>query len=283
MPYEQHTKSGGVRLKSSSPNQRSSDATLADAESEIGDEAPMMLIAGGEVLQLQLDRQLVVAVAGKGFDGRIFVPDTFLADVEHHAIDFRFARVLLKDEFGKLAAFVQDGSDDNGFEVGGQLGSRNLLAPLGDNESGIYAIENHRGKISELGGLVVEQADRGRISFGTNLARDAGVFLEGAGSGRDRAGIVQQSFAGGGNRVDAERIDGGAGDVGQTAQQLRLLCAGVWHGRRRFVIRGASREDCNCKERGGKEPFSWCATHLDFSWRSSLSESNAMIAGRASL
>src|ERR1039458_5639188 len=104
-----------------------SGARLADAESEIGDEAPMTLVAGGEVLELHADSQLVVAVAGEGGGGRIFVPDALFADVDHHLIDFGLAGVLFEDEFGELATFVKDCRDDDGLDFGGQPGSRNKI------------------------------------------------------------------------------------------------------------------------------------------------------------
>src|SRR5208337_4636516 len=134
---------------------RMASGALADAESEIGDEAPMMLVGGGEVLELQTESQLVVAVAGEGGGRGIFVPDALFADVDHHLIDFRLAGVSFEDEFGELAAFVKDCRDDDGLDFGGQPGSRNILGFFGDTELRIQAIEYHRGKISELRGLVV--------------------------------------------------------------------------------------------------------------------------------
>ena len=46
------------------------------------------------------------------------------------------------------------------------------------DEAGVDAIENHVGKIAELGGLVVEQAHRAGICLVADRARDAGVSLK---------------------------------------------------------------------------------------------------------
>ena len=82
--------------------------------------------------------------------------------------------MLFKNQFGELAAPVHDRGDDDGLDVGRQLGARYLFVSLGEIELRVNAVENDSRKIAELGGFGIQQTYLARIRLGPNLARDPG-------------------------------------------------------------------------------------------------------------